>query len=177
MARNISPFQDKSPVIHDSAFVDSAARVIGDVIIREGVSIWPMAVIRADEAPAVIGRGSALLDQSLVESPENLPVTVGEGSIISHGAIIHGAQIRSGVIIGAGAIVLDGAVVGEGSIIAAGAIVTPRTVIPPNSLVVGSPARILRETTTEEREGIRRQAAALFRKSRVYLDAGRPPVC
>jgi carbonic anhydrase/acetyltransferase-like protein (isoleucine patch superfamily) len=143
--------------------------VIGDVLVAEGVSIWPMAVVRADAAGTVIGRRSAILDLALLESPAGSPVTIGVGSIISHGAVVHGASIASGVLVGIGAIVLDDAVVGEGSIVAAGAVVTPRTVIPPNSLVLGSPGKVVRETTPEEREGVRQQARGLFRKSRAYL--------
>lgn len=166
---NISPFPGRTPVIHDTAFIDHSARLVGDVVVGQGVSIWPMAVVRADEAPTVIGKGSAILDLALLESPAGSPVTIGEGSVISHGAIVHGAHIASAVLLGAGAIVLDDAVVGEGSIVAAGAVVTPRTVVPPNSLVLGSPARVVRKTTPEERDGIREQARGLLRKSRVYL--------
>ncbi len=169
LTHNISSFQGSAPVIHDTAFIDDSARVIGDVLVGEGVSIWPMAVVRADEAATVIGKGSAILDLSLLESPAGLPVAIGEGSIISHGAIVHGASIASGVLVGAGAMVLDDAVVGEGSIVAAGAVVTPRTVIPPNSLVLGSPGRVARATTLEERQGVTKQARGLFRKSRAYL--------
>lgn len=166
---NISSFQGRVPVIDHAAFIDPSARVIGDVLVAQGVSIWPMAVVRADEAGTVIGKGSAILDLCLLESPAGSPVTIGSGAIISHGAIVHGARIASGVLVGAGAMVLDDAVVGEGSIIAAGALVTPRTVIPPNSFVLGSPARIVRETTSEERQGITQQARRLARKSRAYL--------
>jgi len=174
-AGNISSFQGKSPDIHESAFIDLSARVIGDVRVEEGVSIWPMAVLRADDSPTVIRRHSAILDQCLIESPEGSPVTVGELSIVSHRAIIHGAVVGPGVLVGVGAIVLDHAIVSAGSIIAAGAIVTPRTVIPPNSLVIGSPGRILRETTPEDREGIRTQVHGLFTKSRLYLKESSPP--
>lgn len=172
VTNNISSFQGRTPVIHDTAFIDHSARLVGDVVVAQAASIWPMAVVRADEAPTVIGKGSAILDLALLESPAGSPVTIGEGSVISHGAIVHGAHIAPGVLLGAGAIVLDDAVVGEGSIVAAGAVVTPRTVVPPNSLVLGSPARVVRETTPEEREGIREQARGLSRKSRVYLGKG-----
>jgi carbonic anhydrase/acetyltransferase-like protein (isoleucine patch superfamily) len=143
--------------------------VIGDVVVAEGVSIWPMAVVRADEAPTVIGKCSAILDLCLLESPAGSPVIIGEGSVVSHGAVVHGANIAAAVLVGAGAIVLDDAVVGEGSIVGAGTVVTPRTVIPPNSLVLGSPGRVTRQTTPEERESVREQALGLFRKSRAYL--------
>ncbi len=166
---NISSFQGSTPVIHRTAFIHDSARVIGHVVVGEGASIWPMAVVRADEARTVIGKGAAVLDLSLLESPAGSPITIGQGSIVSHGAIVHGARIGSGVLVGAGAIVLDDAVLAEGSIIAAGAVVTPRMVVPSNSLVLGSPARVVRQTTPEEREGVREQARGLFCKSRVYL--------
>jgi len=169
---NVSSFQGTRPVIHHTAFIDHSARVIGDVVVAEGASIWPLAVVRADEAGTVIGKRAAILDLSLLESPAGSPVTIGDGSVISHGAIVHGADIASGVLIGAGAIVLDDAVIGEGSIVAAGAVVTPRTVVPPNSLVLGSPARVVRETTPREREAVREQARRLFRKSRAYPGRG-----
>lgn len=172
---NISSFQGKAPDIHKSAFIDLSARIIGDVRLEEGASIWPMAVLRADDSPTVIRRHSAVLDQCLIESPEGSPVEVGEFSIISHGAIIHGAIVGPGVLVGVGAIVLDRAIVGAGSIIAAGSIVTPRMAIPPNSLIIGSPGRIVRETTPEDREGVRRQAQGLFTKSRLYLKDSSPP--
>ncbi|MBP7526373.1 MAG: gamma carbonic anhydrase family protein [Syntrophorhabdaceae bacterium] len=174
-AGNISSFQGKAPDIHESAFIDIFARVIGDVRVEEGVSIWPMAVLRADDSPTLIRRHSAVLDQCLIESPEGSPATVGEFSIISHGAIIHGAVVGPGVLVGVGAIVLDHAIIGAGSIIAAGAIVTPRTVIPANSLVIGSPGTIVRETTPEDREGVRKQVHGLFAKSRLYMKDSSPP--
>lgn len=169
MANNISSFQGKSPIIHETAFIDVSARVIGEAILEEGVSIWPMAVLRADSSPVFIGKRSAVLDLCLIESPEGSPVRIGNGVLISHGAIIHGATISSDVLIGAGAIVLDDASIGEGSIIGTGSIVTPRTFIPSNSLVLGSPGRVIRETTAEERENIKKQINGLYHKSRTYI--------
>lgn len=166
---NISSFQGRSPFIHETSFIDISARIIGDVVLEEGVSIWPMAVIRADSAPVIIKKRSAVLDQCLIESPEGSPVSVGQGSLISHGAIIHGATIGPGVLLGVGSIVLDNAVIGEGSIISAGSVVTSRDSIPPYSMLVGSPARVIRETTVKERDYISQQVEGLYRKSRIYM--------
>lgn len=167
--KNISSFQDKTPFIHETAFVDHSARIIGDVVLAEAVSVWPMAVIRADSAPIMIEKLSAVLDQCLIESPEGSPVSIGEGSLISHGAIVHGAAIGPGVLIGVGSIVLDNSVIGEGSMVSAGSIVKARSSFPPNSLLVGSPARVIRETTIKERDHIKRQIDGLYRKSRIYI--------
>lgn len=170
MGGNISSFRGRSPAIDATAFVDISARVIGDVAIAEGVNIWPMAVLRADTASIFIERRAAVLDLGLIESPQGSPVTIGEASLVSHGAIIHGATVGTGVLIGVGAIILDNAVVNAGSIVAAGAIITPGTVIPPNSLVLGSPGRIIRQTTSAERDNLEKLVEELFVRSRVYLD-------
>jgi len=131
-----------------------------------------MSVLRADSAAILIGKGSAVLDQCLIESPEGSPVTVGADSLISHGAILHGAAIGRGTLIGIGVIVLDDAIIGEGSIIGAGSIITARTVIRPNSLVLGSPGKVIRQTNAEERENIKEQVEGLYLKSREYLKQG-----
>jgi carbonic anhydrase/acetyltransferase-like protein (isoleucine patch superfamily) len=163
----ITPFGDKTPTIHPSAYVDVSTRIIGDVEVEEGVSIWPMSVLRADSAPIRICRRAAVLDLALLEAPEGHPITVGEEAIVSHGAKIHGAKIESRALVGIGAIVLDGAVISSGSIIGSGSLVTPGTVIPPNSLVLGVPAKIVRQTTEADRENILRQVEELYSKSRL----------
>lgn len=165
----ITPFGGKTPSIHQKAYVDISARVIGDVIIAAGASIWPGAVLRADSDTVRIGERSAILDLALVEAPEGHPAVVEEEALISHGAIIHGAFVAARSLVGIGAIILDGAIIGEGSIIAAGSLVPPGTDMPPNSLVVGSPGKRIRETTAEERENILKQLHGLFKKSRAYM--------
>lgn len=168
MVKLITPFRDKKPAIHLEAFVDRSARVIGDVIMEEGVNIWPMVVIRADSAAIHIGRNTAILDLSLVEAPADHPVTIGDEALISHRAVIHGAQIQGRALVGIGAIVLDGALISSGSIIGAGSVVPPGTRIPPNSLVMGMPGKVVRETTEEERALILEQVNELYTKSRQY---------
>lgn len=123
----ITPYGNKIPSIHTDAFVDISARIIGDVKVDQGASIWPMAVLRADSAEIRIGWHSAVLDLALLEATEDHPVWVEEETIVSHGAIIHGARIQSRALVGIGAIILDGAVVSTGSIIGAGSLVPPGT--------------------------------------------------
>ena len=172
MVRLITPFCDKMPSIHGDAFVDLSVRVIGDVTIEEGASIWPMTVIRADSSTIHIGKNAAILDLSLVEAPVDHPVIIGEEALISHRAVIHGAQVQKGALVGIGAIILDGAVVSSGSIVAAGSVVTRGTTIPPNSLFMGMPGKVVRETTEKERGLILEQVRELFTKSRQYKVKG-----
>src|SRR3990170_205547 len=164
----ITSYGSKVPMIHPEAFVDLSARIIGDVVVEQGASIWPMAVLRANSAGIRIGQCSAILDLALLEAPEGYPVSVEEESIISHGAMVHGARIESRALVGIGAIVLDGVVVSSGSIIGAGSLVTSGTSIPPNSLVLGIPGKVIRETTDQERQAIQDQLRELYQKSRLH---------
>jgi carbonic anhydrase/acetyltransferase-like protein (isoleucine patch superfamily) len=122
--RLITPYGKKAPNIHADAYVDISARIIGDVLIEEGASVWPMAVIRADSAEIYIGKRAAILDLALLEAPEGHPVWIEDETLISHGAIVHGARIQSHALVGIGAIILDGAIISTGSIIGAGSVVT-----------------------------------------------------
>lgn len=160
---------DKQPDIHPSAFVAEGAVVRGDVTLEENVSIWFNAVLRADVDAIAIGAGSNIQDGCVVHEDFGCPVHVGRDVTVGHGAILHGCTVGDGTLIGMGAIVLNGARIGAGCIIGAGALVTQNTVIPDGSLALGSPARIVRQTTAEERArtvaGSRRYAeeAAAYR--------------
>ncbi len=164
----ISSYGDKWPVVDGEAWVDCSARVLGQVRLEKGASVWPMAVLRADSESIVVQERAAILDLALVEAPQGYPVVVGREAIVSHGAKVHGAVLEPRSLVGIGAIVLDGAVVSTGSIVGAGAVVPPRMVIPPNSLVLGVPARVVRQTTQQERSTIMDQVQELVAKSRVY---------
>ena len=165
----ISSFQEMTPIIHPDAFVDISARIIGATRLAEGASVWPMAVLRADGAEISVGSRGAVLDLALLDAPEGYPVCIGENSLVSHGAVIHGAKIEHSVLVGIHAIVLDGAVVSSGSIVGANSLVTAGTVIPPNSLVLGTPGKVVRETTPRERENVLLQVEELFEKSRLMM--------
>ena len=168
----ITPFGGKTPVIHPKAYVDISARLIGDISIESGASIWPGAVIRADSELIRIGERAVVLDLALMEAPEGHPAILEDEALVSHGAIIHGAYICARALIGIGAIVLDGAVINSGSIVAAGSLVPTGTEIPPNSLVMGVPGKIIRSTTEDERKTIMSQLQEVYRKSRGYMTAG-----
>ena len=144
----------KSPTIHATAFVHAAAIVIGDVTLGARVSVWPAAVLRGDTDRIIVGDDSNIQDGCIVHVDAGVPCRIGARVAIGHRAIVHGAAVEDESLIGMGAILLNGVVVGRGSIVGAGAVCREGMVIPPASLVVGVPARVIRETTAAERERI-----------------------
>ena len=152
-----------APRIHPSAFIHQKAHVVGDVTLGARVSVWPFTVIRGDTDTITIGDDSNVQDGSILHADPGVPCTIGARVAIGHRAIVHGATVADDCLIGMGAILLNGVVVGSGSIVGAGAVCKEGMVIPPNSLVVGVPAKIIRETTAEERERIARTVASYLR--------------
>ena len=142
--------------VHPSAFIHPAALVCGDVTLGARVSVWPAAVVRGDSAPIVIGEDSNVQDGTVVHVDHGVPATIGARVAIGHRAIVHGATVSDDCLIAMGAILLNGVTIGPGSIVGAGAVCTEAMRVPANSLVLGVPARIVRETTAAERERIRR---------------------
>jgi carbonic anhydrase/acetyltransferase-like protein (isoleucine patch superfamily) len=140
--------------IHPTAFIHPHAFVCGDVTLGPRVSVWPTAVIRGDTDSIEIGEDSNIQDGTIVHVDHGVPTRIGKRVGIGHRAIIHGATIEDDVLIAMGAILLNRVHVGTGSIVGAGAVCREGMVIPPNSLVLGVPARVVRETTAEERERI-----------------------
>lgn len=167
-SRLISPFGGHHPQIHPQAWVDLSARLIGRVRLAAGVTIWPGAVLRADDEEISIGVGSAVLDLCLLESPHGHPVLVEAGALISHQACLHGATVHAGALVGIGAIVLDGAVVGKGALVGAGALVPPGMEVPEGVLVLGQPARVARQLKPAELGMVARQLKELADKAAVY---------
>src|SRR5512146_1112544 len=140
------------PRIHPTAFVHELAVVLGDVTLGPRVSVWPTAVLRGDSSSIVIGADSNIQDGTIVHVDDGYPTTIGERVAVGHRAIIHGATVESDSLIAMGAILLNGVRVGSGSIVGAGAVCPEGMQIPPNSLVLGVPARVVKETTPAMRE-------------------------
>ncbi|RLF45871.1 MAG: gamma carbonic anhydrase family protein [Thermoplasmata archaeon] len=159
----IREFKGKKPVIAREAIVDSTAIIMGNVFVESGVTIWPHAVIRADEEEIIIRRDAAILEKAFIEAPKK--VIIGEGSIISHGAIVHGSIIGENVLVGIGAIVLE-VNVGKNSIIAAGSVITKD--VEEGSMVAGVPARKIREVNEKDIEKTKAMLEELKAKA-VYL--------
>lgn len=162
----------RRPSVHEEAYVDEDALLIGDVTLRKGVSVWPCALLRADDDSVEVGEDSAVMDMAFLEAPKGRPVRVGSGCLISHGARLHGCVIGDGVLVGIGAIVLDGALVGDGSIVAAGSLVPPGKEIPPRSVATGTPAAVTRAAGEADARMVRDELRAVGEKARRY-SAGR----
>jgi carbonic anhydrase/acetyltransferase-like protein (isoleucine patch superfamily) len=168
----IAPFGEHTPVIDPTAYVPEAAVVIGDVVIGPESSLWFHTVVRGDMHPIRIGARSNVQDNATIHVVGGRYGTVlGDDVTVGHNAILHGCTVEDGVLIGMAAVVLDAVVVGAGSLVGAGALVTPGTVIPPRSLVLGSPAKRVREVNEAERERLRTAAANYVELARRYRAA------
>jgi len=154
--------------IDSTAYVHPTAVVLGDVTLGARVSVWPTAVLRGDSDTIVIGADSNVQDGAVIHVDEGIPTRVGNRVAIGHRAIVHGATIDDDVLIAMGAVLLNGVHVGSGSIIGAGAVLPEGKRIPENSLVIGVPGRIVRQTTNEERERIKRTVEAYLDLSGQY---------
>lgn len=150
----IRPLEDHAPELAAGAFVHDAAEVIGRVRLGARASVWPGAVIRGDTEAIAVGDETNVQDGAVLHADPGFPCILGDRVTVGHGAVVHGCLIGEGTLVGMGAIVMNGAVVGPGSIIGAGAVVPEGAEIPPGSMALGIPARVVRETTDEERDGL-----------------------
>lgn len=171
------PWDGRFPQVADDAFIAHSAVLIGDVEIGPGSGVFYGTVVRGDRSPLRLGAGSNLQDGCTVHSDPEHPCTIGDRVSVGHAAVLHGCTVEDEVLIGMSATVLNGAVVGTGSMVAAGAVVLEGTVIPPGSLVAGVPAKVRRELTDQERDGVRRNASEYVelsrRHRRIEDEAGR----
>jgi carbonic anhydrase/acetyltransferase-like protein (isoleucine patch superfamily) len=137
-------FLGGAPSLDPDVFVAAGARIVGEVRLEAGVSIWYNCVLRADLAPVIVGANTNLQDGTLVHVETGRPCRIADHVTVGHGAILHACTVESGCLIGMGAIVLSGAVIGRGSMVAAGALVRENTRVEPFSLMAGVPARLVR---------------------------------
>ncbi|MDN4632859.1 gamma carbonic anhydrase family protein [Sphingomonas sp. PsM26] len=135
----------KAPTLGTGSWVAPSAELIGDVVLGEDASVWFGSVIRADNTRITVGARSNVQEGAMGHSDPGAPLTIGQDCTIGHHAILHGCTIGDRVLIGMGATILNHAVIGEDSLVGAGALVTEGKVFPPGSLIVGSPARAVRE--------------------------------
>ena len=148
-------------------YIARNATVVGDVKLGEGANIWYGAVLRGDSGCISIGKGSNVQDNAVLHEK----ITIGENCTIGHGAIVHGCTIGDNCLVGMGAIVLDGAVIGENCMIGAGALVTGKMNAPAGSLILGNPAKVVKELTPEQIEHSRQNAEEYVKKAQMSLPA------
>lgn len=148
-------------------YIARNATVVGDVKLGEGVNIWYGAVLRGDSGCICIGDGSNVQDNAVLHEK----ITIGKNCTIGHGAIVHGCTIGDNSLVGMGAIVLDGAVIGENCMIGAGALVTGKMNAPAGSLILGNPAKVVKELTAEQIEHSRQNAEEYVKKAQASLPA------
>ena len=170
----IEAFAGKTPTIDPSAFVHPRATLIGDVRIGPRASVWPGAVLRADDAPIVIGAETSIQDNSVIHATEGVSATVvGSRVTVGHGVILHGCTIGDRCLIGMGSILLDNAVIEGESFVGAGALVPPSKRVKAGELVMGNPCRVIRPLAAKDLEWIDHSWQAYVKRAAEYLAAAR----
>lgn len=146
----IYALSDRHPNLDPSAYVFESATVIGHVILKAGSSVWAYASLRGDNEPIVIGINSNVQEGAVLHTDLGAPLTVGECVTIGHQAMLHGCTVGDGALIGIQAVVLNHAKIGRNCLVGAGAIVTEGKEFPDNSLILGAPAKLVRQLTDDE---------------------------
>ena len=159
---------DKVPQIADSAWVADSAQVIGDVRLAEDASIWFHATLRGDNDPITIGEGTNIQDGSVLHTDAGVPLTIGRHVTVGHMVMLHGCTIGDESLIGIGAVILNGARIGRHCLVGAGSLVTEGKEFPDGSMILGSPAKVVRMLTPEQIEGLRASARHYVHNARRY---------
>lgn len=160
------------PSLGAHAWVAPSADVIGDVTLADEANVWYGAVLRGDVAPIVVGARTNIQDLALIHATRDISsTTIGHDTTVGHGAILHGCTVGNFCLIGMGAIVLDNAEIGDYSLVGAGSLVTPGKKFPAGSVLMGSPARVVREVTAAERAQFEASAAHYVIAAAEHADA------
>lgn len=149
---------DVTPQIAESAWVADSAQVMGEVSVGADASIWFGTVVRGDTATISIGEGSNVQDASVLHADLGMPLVIGRHVTVGHQVMLHGCTIGDESLIGIGAIVLNGAKIGKNCLVGAGALVTEGKEFPDGSMIIGSPARVVKQLTPEQMQGLRQSA-------------------
>jgi len=174
---NIRPFKKIYPTIANTSYVDPAACVIGDVVIGDDCSIWPMVSIRGDVNHIRIGDRTNIQDGSVLHVTHKGPLNpvgnalyIGSDVTVGHGAVIHACTVEDECLIGMGCVLLDGALIEKGAMVGAGSVVSPGKVLPGGYLYLGSPARAVRELTQKEKDFLSYSAEHYVKLKNDYMN-------
>jgi carbonic anhydrase/acetyltransferase-like protein (isoleucine patch superfamily) len=168
----LDTFLGKRPALGREVYIARGARVIGDVSLGDYSSVWFNAVLRGDINCIRVGHHSNVQDNCVLHLADDFPCVLGNYVTVGHSAVVHACTIADEVLVGMGAVVLDGAVVGAQSLIGARALVTQNMKVPPGSLVLGAPARVVRELSGKEKAALKAMAEKYVKVAGYYLKHG-----
>ena len=157
-----------TPQISESAWVADSAEVMGDVVLGDDASVWFTVVIRGDTDAIRIGKRTNIQDGSVLHADVGMPLTLGDDVTVGHKVMLHGCTVGDGSLIGIGAIVLNGAKIGKGCLVGAGSLVTEGKEFPDGSMIMGTPAKVVRQLTPEQLEGLLHSAEHYVNNARRY---------
>jgi carbonic anhydrase/acetyltransferase-like protein (isoleucine patch superfamily) len=164
----IYQLDEHRPHLHDSVWVADSAQVMGAVTLGADASVWFGATVRGDTEHITIGEGANIQDGSVLHADHGLPLTVGKHVTVGHMVMLHGCTIGDESLIGIGAVVLNGAKIGKNCLVGAGSLVTEGKEFPDGSMIMGTPAKVVRQLTPEQIEGLRRSARHYIDNARRY---------
>ncbi|AYE33305.1 gamma carbonic anhydrase family protein [Clostridium septicum] len=165
----IKNFQGKEPKIHKTCYISESVDIIGEVVIGENSNIWFGTRARGDMNKISIGENTNIQENSVVHVDTDFPTIIGDNVTVGHGAIIHGCEISDNVLIGMGSIILNGAKISKNTIVAAGSLVSQGKTFKEGVLLMGSPAKVVRDLTKEEINSIQTSANNYVALSKKYL--------
>ena len=161
---------DQRPTLANDAWVADSAQLIGRVELAAEASVWFGAVLRGDNEPLIVGRGSNVQENTVMHADEGFPLLLGEGVTIGHQVMLHGCTVGDNSLIGIQSILLNGARIGKNSLVGAGSLVTEGKTVPDGVLIVGRPAKVVRELTPEQIEDLRWSARHYVERARLFRE-------
>ena len=159
---------DLQPELHPTAWVADTAQVIGNVTLAEGSSVWFGVVARGDTATIAVGRGTNIQDNSVLHADVGMPLVIGDNVTVGHQVMLHGCTIGDGSLIGIQAVILNGAKIGKNCLVGAGALVTEGKEFPDGCMILGSPAKAVRQLSDAQIEGLKMSAQHYMDNARRY---------
>ena len=159
---------EHAPEIDASAFVADSANLIGKVTVEAHASVWFGVTIRGDNERITIGENSNVQEGTVMHTDMGYPLTLGKGVTVGHQAMLHGCTVGDGSLIGIQAVILNGAIIGKGCLVGAGALVTEGKAFPDNSLILGTPAKVVRTLTEEDLLRLQGNAASYVERGQTF---------